>query len=338
MISILTPCYRVIPCWNLRLTNICSQNFDDWEWVILDNSQDGCVSEYVERYFSEMEGREFLHCKKKVRCIHDPLDGVTVANGRFGVMRNRCLELANCGDNGIVLILDSDDFLHNGVLKKVHDVYEAFSKTEFVTGLCSQNLIQYLHNGNFFYHNGIEMWVDNIDMRNVGLLDDIGFAGKNWEMYKELYSKQKQFTKVLLRRNSKIEIPFFDIVFEPSLFMVETDFKWRFTETSGHLITFKKGAFLNKIGGYVTVTPGEDCVNYLMPHRLSNPVYITSPCYAMCMMLDENNYQDSATKMVVLENNQKENKADAAVWTGYLLDRYNFIGDCMKQITPITVE
>lgn len=339
MISIITPCNKIVPWQNARLINVCSQDFDDWEWIILDNSKDGCVKEYVERFFVEMQGVSFKHCKEKIKVYHDPLDGISVENGRYGIMRNKCIDLVSYdGDSDVIFTLDSDDFIYEGTLSKIQNAVNTYKDSEFFTGMRSWCISQNLVSGAFYNHNteiGLSKMPD--DTRPIEILDNMGFDGVGYSEYKDKYLKGEIKLKQIIYRNDTIRIPYSSLVLKSSFVTSDTDYSWSFLSSSSQPLAFKKKAFLEKIGGYCTSCACEDNVYYIMPHRFKNPVYIKQPLLMICSMIDDNNQFASATTNVV-ESTTEVGKVYDAVVAGNYLDRYNFTRDCMRVIKPIISE
>lgn len=338
MISIVTPANRVLPWQNLRLINVCSQDFENWEWIILDNSKNGCFKEYVERFFVEMQGVYYKHCKDKIKVYHEPLDGVTVENGRFGIMRNRCIDLVSYdGDCDVILVLDSDDFLYDGALSRIQNAVDTHKDSELFTGMRSWSLCQDVIENVIEYHN-TELMTFSLqnDSRPIKMLEDVGFCGVGYSEYREKYLNGDIKLRQMVRRKDFVTFPCLDYRFESNFVTFEYNQAWSFLASAAQPLAFKKKAFADKIGGYCTSCACEDIIYYLMPHRLKRPVFINHPLIMICTVCCGELFC-SATNDVI-ENTDETNKLYEAVRVGNYLDRYNFTKDCMQVIKPIIYE
>lgn len=112
MISIITPTNKLMKYFDSTIDSVMAQTYNDFEWVILDNSVDGYVAPYLERYF------------KRNPQYQDRIDKIKVyreyAMGKpIGYYKNRCVELTSCGDDEYVLILDHDDLMATTTLQDI---------------------------------------------------------------------------------------------------------------------------------------------------------------------------------------------------------------------------
>ena len=331
-ISVLTPCNRVIPWYNARLINVLSQDFSDWEWVILDNSEDGCVKNYIEKFFNSVQGRKFSHRKDSVRVIHEPsFAKIPFSDGRLGKIRNRCLQLAECGDDGFVFMLDSDDFIFDGLLRNVSEIADARPKCEYISGMCQDSLAQNTNSGVFFYHNEAERWHSTKSESQTALLDEFGFKGKNFSEFKRLNSIGKMQPLTQIPYNSELNIDEVNLHFKFDKITVQNGNSYGFIAKSTHPHIYRKKAFLEKIGGYITDNSREDEVDSLFPFLLSNPSFIMKPCYCRVILVDENGYYVGATNDVTLNNNVEAYKKSRYA---IMEKEYEILGDCNKRIYP----
>ena len=85
MISIITPTHKIRPLLDLTIKSVLSQTFSDFEWVVLDNSEDGYFEPYLNKWLEE--NPKYLYRKDKVKIIRYRLDEPNV-----GKYKNKCVE------------------------------------------------------------------------------------------------------------------------------------------------------------------------------------------------------------------------------------------------------
>ncbi len=103
LISIIVPVYKVEPYLHRCVESVLTQTYTNWELILVDDgSPDDCpriCDEYAEK-------------DKRVKVIHK-------ANGGQSDARNHGLDIAS---GEYIMFLDSDDFIHTNMLKKMLDV------------------------------------------------------------------------------------------------------------------------------------------------------------------------------------------------------------------------
>lgn len=103
LISIIVPVYKVEPYLHRCVESVLTQTYTNWELILVDDgSPDDCpriCDEYVEK-------------DKRIKVIHK-------ANGGQADARNHGLDIAS---GEYIMFLDSDDFIHTNMLKKMLDV------------------------------------------------------------------------------------------------------------------------------------------------------------------------------------------------------------------------
>lgn len=308
MISILTPAHRILPWHNLRLINVCSQDFDDWEWLILDNSKDGIVKDYVDRFFTEMQGVYYPHCREKVKVLHEPkFADIPFKDGKLGLMCNYLVGNASCSDNGFFVRLDYDDFFFDGFLKMVDAAIRMNPDTEFVTGAVSNDLVE-TDSGHFLTEDCGGLWGECVfnEMRhmiNNGWNNVDGFS--EWANDMLMLNKWNRITE---KRNSSLSIPYTTFIFNVDCAYVLKD-GWGILDVPEHPMCIKKGAFLSKFGGFATFTSREDTLSALYPIAFENPLYIDNLCYLRCVLVDNNGIRKSGTNEVLSERNAEYESA-----------------------------
>ena len=182
MIKVITPVHKLIPWWNLRILGMCCQTHTDWEWVLLDNSENGFVQEYVDNFFDNLQGKEYPQCRERMRVFHEPFNGVKVSDGRVGKLKNRCVELAKPNDGDIVFTLDYDDFINTRTLELVAEAAERTDALLFKGDVVSSTMM-YESSGEFRYHGNSELWCKH---------DRLPFFQRTDE-YKRLYESDAAF-------------------------------------------------------------------------------------------------------------------------------------------------
>lgn len=333
-ISIITPCNRVIPWFNAHLINVCSSDYDDWEWIILDNSQDGCVKQYVDDFFVSMQGAYYPHCRDKVKCVHESFDGVSVKDGRMGRLYNRCVELTTCGDEGFILKLDSDDFIYPDLLSTIHNVSVEYPSCEAMSGMCNQSLCQFIESGVFTHQtDGMRMWNDYAYEDEIELLRRNGFNGVGFDDYAD--SCINGGFRVLSVRDvkSKLSIPHIGIEFTFDNATVLNDKGYPFITGFGHPIIFRKGSFLDKLTGFDTEYSVEDGVTMLMPFVLDDVVYINRPVYVQVSMINDNDLSRNSMMLEVMVHLNRRMHEESKLKN--LMRVYDILQDCRKTIKPI---
>lgn len=329
LISIMTPCHRVIPWFNARLINVCSQSFKDWEWIILDNSKDGCVKKYVDDFFVSMQGVHYPECRDKIKCVHEPFEGISMENGRMGVLRNRCIELSSCGDDGWILTLDSDDFIYDDFLHTIYDVSCKYPFTEAISGMCCNSLMQYTKSGGFAYHSMMYEWVNGINAGVIETMKQNGFDGKGFSEYSECYLSGKMQPSKITVIHSSLSIPYTGLTFEFETAQALNKNGYPMLTGFGHPIVYKKGAFIEKIGGYVDTCYVEDSITQLIPFVFNNIVYVNRPVYVQCAMIDDDtSLRDSVSRSF------RDERSDGIAY-GHIMRVYDILGDCRKCVCPI---
>ena len=333
-ISIVTPCNRVIPWFNAHLINVCSSSYTDWEWIILDNSPDGCVMQYVNAFFDRMQGKFYPECRERIKCYHEPMQGVKLEDGRLGILRNRCLELCNCGDDGFVLTLDSDDFIYPEILSIIHDISLKYPSCEVISGMCNQSLCQFIDTGVFTHQSdGMRVWNDNNHKDELFVLRGAGFRGVGFDDYSFDCINDGLRTFYVKEYHSKLSIPHVGIEFKFDNATMLNENGYPFITGFGHPIVYKKGAFLKKIGGYVDECSVEDSVTRLMPSILDDVVYINKPVYVQVTLLNTSDLTRNST--VVDANEVFNEKIGNRITVEQLLKVYDKLGDCQKFVKPI---
>lgn len=271
MISIITAAHKILNSQEIRVMSVLQQDYDDWEWIILDNSIDGKYSKFMEYFFNTDVGKKYLHKRDKIKIFHEyeMFKDVTIKDGRIGKLKERCLELSSCTEDEYFLILDYDDYLYDGYLSKLDKVIKMIPSCECITGMFG--IICHTYNDYF----------DNLYL--------------NW------LNDCKPFT---LAEPSIFEIKEYNFKLNVLYNFTITD---EFTIKDGFVnpFVFKKKAFKEHIG-FNTLGVRDDLMIKYKAKTLKDVVYINSPCYLVNYEVNKDMCIDSTTNLyhcVESENN-----------------------------------
>ena len=142
MISIITPTHKIRPLLDLTIKSVFSQTFSDFEWVVLDNSEDGYFEPYLNKWLEE--NPKYLYRKDKVKIIRYRLEEVNV-----GKYKNECIKYTSCGLDEYILLLDHDDFLVDTALEKIHKLTLEYPTAQYLSG--DRILLEYDIASDIFY-------------------------------------------------------------------------------------------------------------------------------------------------------------------------------------------
>lgn len=337
MISICTAAHKIIPWMNLRIINICNQSFKDWEWVVLDNSEDGCVKKYFDEFFESKQGACYSECREKVKVYHEPFIGVGIKDGRIGKIKNRAIQLSTCKNDEFFVLLDFDDFLVDGFLNTLDEIATQRPDIEYVNGECITELCQNIENGEFFINNYVS---DNFLTQpyddHINKIWEYGCGKMNgFASYIEHYKNSSHERFVVVPVNVKLEFPPIGVVLNlKQANKVNTQFFY--LNTYLHPQSFRKGTFFEKLNGFCETLPSEDVVNIRIPYTLKT-MYIQKPCYVQVAMVSNYDIRVSGTSEVedVLDSGEYidlyKEYAKNCCW-----ERYKVLGENM--MTPIPFE
>lgn len=128
MISIVMPTHKKPPLLYATLISVFSQKFDDFEFIVVDASDDGYFEEACK---NEFETNVVLSKKKdrmnKMRIVR------ASENRQFpGIMKH--LGFSNCvQDDDFVIFLDHDDFLGENILEHIRKAAMQYPNTEMIS-------------------------------------------------------------------------------------------------------------------------------------------------------------------------------------------------------------
>lgn len=122
------PTHKKRPLLYATIVSVFSQNYDDFEFVVVDASPDHYFLDEYNNLF-ENYGVMKRHADKK-----DKLKLVIPENGQNFPGKMKMLGFKNCvQDNDFVVFLDHDDFLYADILKHVHNASVQYPNTQMIT-------------------------------------------------------------------------------------------------------------------------------------------------------------------------------------------------------------
>lgn len=112
-ISIVTVCYNSENFIGQTIESVLQQEFKDYEYIIVDGQSNDRTVDIVSSYEERFEGR--LHwISEPDKGIYDAMNkGIRMSNGR------------------IVWLVNSDDYIQGGALRKIFDIYNSFEEGEY---------------------------------------------------------------------------------------------------------------------------------------------------------------------------------------------------------------
>ncbi len=109
-IALIIPSYNNRQSYERNLSSVIAQDYHDFRVIYVDDCSSDRTGELVEQFILDRNSGNLIHL------IRNPV--------RIGALQNLYNTIHTCDDDEIVILLDGDDwFAHNGVLKKVSEVY-----------------------------------------------------------------------------------------------------------------------------------------------------------------------------------------------------------------------
>ena len=109
-IVVVIPSYNNCQWYKHNLFSLCTQDYDNFRAIYVDDCSSDKTGELVENFIADN------NLGSRIHLIRNPV--------RVGAMQNLYHMIHSCDDNEIIVILDGDDwFAHNGVLKKINEMY-----------------------------------------------------------------------------------------------------------------------------------------------------------------------------------------------------------------------
>ena len=150
MISVIMPTHRRMPLLHITLLSVFSQDFDDWELVVVDASEDMYFSKTLEEIFDV-----YWYVGKYKDLVSNKIKIVRPNEGYNFPGKMKMDGFRNCTqDNGFCVFLDHDDMIVSHLFKNMSDAYKLYPNTEMFTadytsfihnkGIISPNLVSYM--------------------------------------------------------------------------------------------------------------------------------------------------------------------------------------------------
>jgi glycosyltransferase involved in cell wall biosynthesis len=109
-IAVVIPSYNNHPWYARNLSSVVAQDYQNFRVIYVDDCSSDGTGELVEQFIADTNSGNLIEL------IRNP--------ARLGALQNLYNTIYLCDDNEIVILLDGDDWLaHDGVLKKVNEVY-----------------------------------------------------------------------------------------------------------------------------------------------------------------------------------------------------------------------
>lgn len=127
MISVIMPTHRKPPMLRLTLLSVLSQDYDDFELIVVDASNDGYFKDEFERLMKDDHLLVwYSHKKKNVKILRPEENCQLPGAMKMYGFRN------SVQDNGFCIFLDHDDFLWGNTLKNIHNATYGHSDYDMV--------------------------------------------------------------------------------------------------------------------------------------------------------------------------------------------------------------
>ena len=127
MISVIMPTHRKPPMLHLTLLSVLSQDYDDFELIVVDASNDGYFKDEFERLMKDDHLLVwYSHKKKNVKILRPEENRQLPGAMKMYGFRN------SVQDNGFCIFLDHDDFLWSNTLKNIHNAVFAYPDCDMV--------------------------------------------------------------------------------------------------------------------------------------------------------------------------------------------------------------
>jgi glycosyltransferase involved in cell wall biosynthesis len=115
MISVIMPTHRTPPLLHATLLSVLSQSYDDFEFVVVDASQDGYFKDALDSYYNNPLFLNYRNRFSKVHIVRPDENRELPGCMKMTGFRN-CTQ-----DDDFCIFLDHDDFLYGDTLKHIHN-------------------------------------------------------------------------------------------------------------------------------------------------------------------------------------------------------------------------
>ena len=128
MISIIMPTHNRPPMIDMTLLSVLSQDYDDYEFIVVDVSPDKYFEDYVDNLLN-VNPIFSMHKEKRnrVKIVHADCNPRLLGAVRTAGVKNAVQ------DNDMVVFLDHDDFLGNCLLKYINVALRQYPDTELIS-------------------------------------------------------------------------------------------------------------------------------------------------------------------------------------------------------------
>ncbi len=109
-IAVIIPSYNNRQWYDRNLSSVLAQDYHNFRIIYIDDCSSDGTGELVDKFIAGRGSRNLIHL------IRNPV--------RLGALHNLYSAIHLCDDDEIVILLDGDDWLaHDGVLKRISEVY-----------------------------------------------------------------------------------------------------------------------------------------------------------------------------------------------------------------------
>jgi glycosyltransferase involved in cell wall biosynthesis len=109
-IVVIIPSYNNRQWYERNLSSVVAQDYHNFHVIYVDDCSSDGTGELVGQFIAEHSSGNLIHLNRNA--------------ARLGALQNLYNTIHSCDDQEIMILLDGDDwFAHNGVLKKINEVY-----------------------------------------------------------------------------------------------------------------------------------------------------------------------------------------------------------------------
>jgi glycosyltransferase involved in cell wall biosynthesis len=109
-LAVIIPSYNNLQWYERNLSSVVAQDYQKFRVIYVDDCSSDATGELVARFIRDRNSDNLIHLTRNAV--------------RLGALQNLYNTIHTCDDDEIVVLLDGDDwFAHNGVLKKINEVY-----------------------------------------------------------------------------------------------------------------------------------------------------------------------------------------------------------------------
>ena len=172
MITVLTPSYNRAAYLEKLYISLLNQDFNDFEWVVVDDGSTDATGVTVDRFV----------CEGKMKITY-----VKQNNGGKHRALNRGVKEAN---GSLVLIVDSDDSLPEDALSTINKYYLKIKDNPAVGGVCG---VMAHHDGTVIGRRRI---AESMDLSSIDMRYRYGFEGDVCEVFKTEVLREYPFPEI----------------------------------------------------------------------------------------------------------------------------------------------